>query len=122
MAKKDCKAHEKSKAWGDAKPCEKPARAHGLCNGHLAQLNRRGDNEAALTPLLGKHGKKPVKDVVLRARVSEDVGKKVKALGLLANAERRGAVHRGTKTLAEAFHSGALVWAPGKDPAQRTGG
>jgi len=119
MTKKTCEAHQKSKTWGDAKPCSKGMRARGLCNSHLAQLGRRGDNEAALTPLLGKHGKKPAHDVVLRARVGAGVGKKVEALGFLSNSSKRGAVHRGTKTLAEAFASGALVWAPGKDPARR---
>lgn len=111
-----CEAHERSKAWGTAKPCDKSQRGRGLCNGHLAQLGRRDDNEAKLTPLLGPHGRKREDEVDLGARVEREVADKVADLGALLGADKRRARYRGTQALAEGFARGDLVWTEGKDP------
>lgn len=117
-----CEAHEQSKAWGDAKPCGKPQRGKCLCNGHLAQLARRGGDVAKLTPLLGKHGQRLKDEVQLGSvRVEREVARRIAKVGAALGAKPRSAKYRGTQALVEAFHRGDLVWAPGKDPEARTG-
>jgi hypothetical protein len=117
-----CEAHQRSKAWGDAKPCDRTERGKGLCNGHLAQLGRRDDDETKLTPLRGLHGRKRLDEVQLGSpRVERSVADKVAALGTLLGAKSNRAKYRGIQALAEGYASGALRWARGKGPKARRG-
>lgn len=118
-----CEADKRSKAWGEAAPCDRAVRGNGLCNGHLAQLSRlaaKGWTVSSLAPLRGLHGQKLKDEVQLGSpRVEREVAKTVEQLGAVLGAKPERARYRGIQALAEGYHAGTLRWARGKEPKPR---
>lgn len=113
-----CKGPGKAKG----EKCGRRAVALGYCTTHRAQMREAGDDETALRPILGPHGRKYEDAVRLELRnTSQEVMNSLSALGLrvppLDKRETRTA-NRGARYLVSAFAAGGAKFKASHDPSK----